>query len=53
MISKAVELEVACGYWGEHHKHSLEEWKYEVENDYTRHGYWEWVANRVENEDAG
>lgn len=31
-------------YWGEDPLYTLEHWKYEVANNYTRRGYWEWVA---------
>lgn len=33
-------------YWGEDPGHPLTDWKYEVENNDTRLGYWEWVAAR-------
>ena len=29
--------------WAEDPDHSSEQWKYEVENDDTRRGYWDWV----------
>lgn len=31
------------GYWGEHPHYPINDWKYEVNNDDTRRGYWEWV----------
>jgi hypothetical protein len=31
------------GYWGEHPEHALETWRYEVANNDTRMGYWDWV----------
>lgn len=34
------------GYWKEHPDHPVEDWKYEVINDDTRQGYWEWVHER-------
>lgn len=37
------------GYWGVHPHFGLEDWRYEVENNYTRCGYWDWVYNRIEN----
>ena len=39
-----VELLSRYGYWGEHPEFPLEDWKYEVRNDDTRAGYWEWVV---------
>lgn len=29
--------------WAEHPCAPLEDWKFEVQNDDTRLGYWEWV----------
>lgn len=40
------------GVWGEHPDHPLEDWRYEVANDDTRQGYWDWVAKRVEEEQS-
>jgi hypothetical protein len=34
------------GYWNEHPQHPRHEWAYEVSEDYTRQGYWEWVDAR-------
>jgi len=34
------------GYWGEHPVHSVADWRYEVANNDTRQGYWEWVLAR-------
>lgn len=39
------------GYWGEHPDHPLLDWRYEVANDDTRRGYWEWVEARIANSD--
>lgn len=39
------------GYWGEHPEYPLNDWKYEVENNDTRSGYWDWVYNKVSNDD--
>lgn len=36
------------GYWGAHPTWPVEDWQAEVENGDTRHGYWEWVANQIE-----
>ena len=33
-------------FWSQHPDHPLKVWQYEVANGYTRHGYWEWAANR-------
>jgi len=44
------ELIKEYGYWGEHPDHPFKEWAWEVSEDYTRTGYWEWVIAR-ENED--
>ena len=38
------------GDWGEHPKWTDEDWRTEVQNGDTRHGYWEWVANRIDAE---
>ena len=40
--------EAAGGVWEMHPEHSLEDWQYEVANDDTRLGYWEWVACQIE-----
>lgn len=33
------------GYWdGEHPDYPFDDWLCEVENEYTRAGYWEWVV---------
>lgn len=34
------------GYWEERPEHKLETWQYEVANDDTRMGYWDWVDAR-------
>lgn len=36
------------GYWDAHATWPVEDWKTEVDNGDTRHGYWEWVANQIE-----
>jgi thiamine kinase-like enzyme len=36
------------GYWGEHPEHAISDWQYEVSNDETRQGYWDWVESRLE-----
>ncbi len=35
------------GYWGTHPKYPLHEWQYEVSEDYTRLGYWDWVISKL------
>jgi len=35
------------GYWGEYSDFPLEDWKYEVANNDTRNGYWNWVNDKV------
>lgn len=35
-------------YWDEHPDYPIEDWKYEVANDDTRRGYWEWVDSQIE-----
>lgn len=46
------ELIIRHGYWGEHPKHKVERWQYEVDNNYTRLGYWEWVVDEIANEEV-
>jgi hypothetical protein len=36
------------GYWGEDPRFPVGDWKYEVANDRTRDGYWEWVKLRIQ-----
>ena len=36
------------GYWGEHPKHTVGEWKEEVQANETRLGYWDWVNTRAD-----
>lgn len=33
-------------YWGSDPNFPFEDWQYEVANNATRHGYWDWVAHR-------
>lgn len=50
--AKALVLQgVYGGHWGEHPGHLVADWQYEVANDDTRLGYWQWVANRLEDAD--
>ena len=34
--------------WTEDPKHDKQDWRYQVANDYTTLGYWEWVDSRRE-----
>lgn len=54
-ITGAALLQKAYGYWGEHPRHKQKEWSYEVSEDYTRLGYWDWVMEKLieEEEDNG
>lgn len=36
-------------YWGGDKEFPVIDWKYEVANDETLLGYWEWVANQRAN----
>ena len=36
------------GNWEQHPDYPVEDWQYEVGNDDTRLGYWEWVSHRIE-----
>lgn len=48
----AAQLIEQYGMWGEHALHPPRDWQYEVASDYTRLGYWEWVAAKLEQEAA-
>ncbi len=37
-------IEENGAYWEDHPDHELSDWKYEVFNDDTKQGYWEWAA---------
>lgn len=39
------------GIWGSHLDYPLEDWKYEVTNNDTRMGYWNWVESKIEQEE--
>lgn len=32
--------------WGEHETYPRADWKYEVQNDDTNLGYWDWVKSK-------
>lgn len=36
--------------WGEDAEYPVDDWKYEVANDDTRRGYWDWVDSQREAE---
>lgn len=38
------------GSWGEHPIHRRSDWREEVTNDNTLHGYWSWVVSKLEEE---
>ena len=39
------------GYWdGEHPEYTLSDWKYAVQSNDTRLGYWHWVKLSIEEE---
>ncbi|WP_165618480.1 hypothetical protein [Mycobacteroides chelonae] len=48
MGSAAEIREAHGGVWGEHPKYPVADWRYQVANDDTRSGYWEWVATELE-----
>ena len=35
---------IDLSYWDDDPEYPVEDWKYEVSNDSTRLGYWEWVS---------
>jgi len=39
------------GHWGEHPDHPTSDWVLQVVDDDTRLGYWQWVYDRLENEE--
>jgi hypothetical protein len=47
MIPSAQQLIEEHGYWGEMPGHPVADWQYEVANNDSRRGYWEWVAARM------
>lgn len=38
------------GYWGENDDYPISDWIYEVVNNDTRSGYWDWVINKMTEE---
>ena len=55
-VSKTADRELSAeqlrnkygGNWEQHPDYPVEDWQYEVGNDDTRLGYWEWLAHRIE-----
>jgi hypothetical protein len=47
-VDAAITMETNGGYWGYHPIHLVADWRYEVDNEDTRQGYWEWVVNQIE-----
>ena len=50
MVSTVAEQlkEKFGGHWNEHPDHIVKNWKDEVAKDDTRLGYWEWVAQKIQ-----
>ena len=46
-LRQVYELRQQHGEYGEHPDHTLSAWQEEASNDYTRKGYWEWVASEI------
>lgn len=46
---EAKKLQFWYAAQGAHPHYPLADWKYEVANNDTKLGYWEWVANQIEN----
>jgi hypothetical protein len=44
---KPVDRELYGGFWGEYPDFPREDWEYEVANEDTGLGYWEWVDNQI------
>ena len=43
----ADKLSEQFGYWEEHPEYPSSDWRTEVEEQATRQGYWEWVAEQI------
>ncbi len=39
------------GVWGEHPEYPKSDWAYEVNNNTTIRGYWDWVVTQIEQEE--
>ncbi len=52
VFAEVEALTDAYDYWGEHPDYPLQDWRYDVADDNTRLGYWQWVVDRIRcNED--
>ncbi|SEC75870.1 Uncharacterised protein (plasmid) [Tsukamurella tyrosinosolvens] len=40
------------GTWSSHPGWPLEDWRYAVQNDDTRLGYWEWIVDEMRAEEG-
>lgn len=47
IYERAEQLREVHGVWGEHPDYPVYDWQAETEYDYTREGYWEWVASKL------
>jgi len=47
MIVTASDLLQDHRYWEDHPDYPRTDWFYEVTNNKTRLGYWEWVAEKI------
>ena len=47
MSDKAKELAERWGAWGDHPAYPVQDWKYQIENNDTREGYWDWVLTQI------
>jgi hypothetical protein len=36
------------GFWGEHPRHPVRDWQYEVATNQTRASYWDWVLSQLD-----
>lgn len=53
LAKRIVDLQAAHGgHWGEHPDHPVDEWQFEVSENSTRLGYWDWVDSCVCDEEA-
>ena len=50
-ITTAFDLETQYGHWGEHPEYLVLHWADECKCNETRMAYWEWVSNKIANED--
>ncbi len=45
---KLKKLKIKYGYWKGAPEFPLEDWQYEVANNDTRRGYWEWITSQLD-----